>query len=126
MATEFALCKEDQEKFGGPKWVAFDRAVLDELPFDQLDPWEKQIIEHGNISLTVLIYREFANGTQLGIKGVAWLARQMAGITEPSFADFNIKSRKVELRVVKPKGDAVPPPAGSSATSSAGEPSAQE
>lgn len=125
MATEFALCKEDQEKFGGPKWVAFDRAALDELPFDELDPWEKQVIEHAGIGLTVLIYREFANGTQLGIKGVVWLARQMAGLTEPSFVDFNIKSRKVELRVVKPKGDNIPPTAASSETSSAEEQSAK-
>lgn len=123
MATEFALCKEDQEKFGGPAWVGLDLASLDEMAFDELDLLEKQIIEHGDVSLAVLIGREFANGTLLGIKGMVWLARQLAGVTEPSFGDFNIKARKVRFRAVKPGGDKIPPDSASSATSLAEEPS---
>lgn len=125
MATEFRLCDEDREKFGGPEWVAFDIAHLDDMPLDEIDVLEKQIIDRAGVSMVVLIAREFANGTLIGQTCVLWLARQLAGITEPSLAEFNIKPRRIKMRAVKPSGDVDPPAPASSSTSSVEEPSAK-
>lgn len=110
--AEFRIDPRDREKHGGPEWVTFDRDALDDTPFDQIYEWEKQV----GMGLSSLLVNEFARGTALGIKGVVWLARQMAGISEPSFADFDIRPRRVASRAVG--GDANPPALGSSEPSS--------
>lgn len=108
MANEFTLDERDRDKFGGPEWVTFDTAELDEVPFDQLSKWEQAM----GTSIAQLVSRELPRASALGIKGVVWLARQMAGHAEPTFTDFNIRTRLVRYRPVG--GDARPPASGSS------------
>lgn len=108
MATEFTLDPRDREVHGGPEWVTLDRDALDELPFDKLDRWEKEL----GISIAELLSVEFPRASALGVKGVVWLARQMSGAVEPRFAQFNIRPRLVRYRAVR--GDARPPAQGSS------------
>ena len=122
MSTELRLCDEDRKAHGDestPEWVTFDKDALDELPFDQLHAWEREM----GVSAVLLVGREFATFTALGIKGVVWLAWKMAGLETPDFEDFNIKTMKVEYKTTKParvrKGaDADPPADGSSEPSS--------
>lgn len=108
MTAQFALDPRDQEKYGGPEWVTWDLAVLDDTPFDQIHRWETQL----GMGIGALLTREFARGTAMGVKGVIWLARQMSDVPEPSFADFNIRVRRIRSRA--PRGDANPPASGSS------------
>lgn len=110
-AVEFSLDPRDQEKYKGPEWVLFDRDALDDLAFSELNRYEKQL----GVSIAHLITREFANGTALGIKGVVWLARQMAG-HEETFAALDIRTRRVRHRAAGV--DAGPPASGSSEPSS--------
>lgn len=114
MANEFTLDQRDRDKFGGPEWVAFDVAELDEIPFDQLNKWELEM----GVSISQVVTGELPKASALGIKGVVWLARQMAGHTDPKFADFNIRTRLVRYRPVS--GDARPPAQGSSEPSPEG------
>lgn len=117
MATQFALCPEDREKYGGPEWVTYDKDALDDMPIDVLDPVERQIFDLYKVSIGELIFSEFGKGTVRGIRSMVWLARQVAGITtDPQLAEFNIKARKVRMRV-EPVADAVPPDSASSTPS---------
>lgn len=100
-------------------------AELDEMPLDELERLEAQIIERTGVSLVVMMASMFAQGTLLGKTVVAWLARQLAGVTEPPLKDFNIKPRKLKMEAVKPGGDTDPPASASSPNSSAEEPSPQ-
>ncbi len=111
-SAQFKLDPRDHEKHGGPEWVTFDRDQMDDTPFDELSQWEAQI----GMGVATLPVQKFARGTALGIKGVIWLGRQMAGITEPSFAEFNSRTRRVQSRATG--GDANPPARGSSEPSS--------
>lgn len=111
MATEFTLDPRDRERFGGPEWVTFDRDAIDDLPFDQLDKWEREL----GTSIAQLLAVEFPRASARGIKGVVWLARQMSSANEPVFADFNIRPRLVRHRASG--SDARPPALGSSESS---------
>lgn len=108
---ELKLDPRDQETYGGPEWVKLDRDAVDDLPFSELGRIEREM----GVSITHLFAAEFAKGTALGIKGVVWLARQLAGETE-SFVDFDIRVRRVRHR--RAGGDANPPAPGSSEPSS--------
>lgn len=107
-SADFRLDPRDQEKYGGPEWVTFDRDQLDDTPYDELHRWETQL----GTSVSHILIREFPRATALGLKGVVWLARQMAGVTEPGFANFNIRTQRVTSRATG--GDANPPALGSS------------
>lgn len=107
MPTEFTLDQRDRDKFGGPEWVLFDVAELDEVPFDQLNKWELEM----GVSAAQIVGRELGRASAIGIKGAVWLARQMSGHADPKFAAFNIRPRLVRYREV---GDARPPASGSS------------
>lgn len=111
-SAQFKLDPRDQEKYGGPEWVTFDRDELEDTPFNDLHRWETQL----GASVTHILVREFPRATALGVKGVIWLARQMAGVTEPGFADFNIRTQRILSRASG--GDANPPAQGSSEPSS--------
>lgn len=108
MATDFRIDPRDRETYGGPEWVTFDREALDDVAFDQLNRWERAI----GISIVHLLTVEFPKVSALGVKGVVWLGRQMSGITEPGFGEFNIRTRLVRHR--PSSGDADPPSNGSS------------
>lgn len=124
MATRFRLCDEDREKYGGPEWVTYDAEQFDDMPLDELEKLEAQVIDRTGVSLVVMMARMFSTGTLLGKTVVLWLARQMAGETEPPLKDFNIKPRKLKMETVKPAGAGDPPASASSPTSSGEEPSA--
>lgn len=110
MTTLLRLGDADREKFGGPEWIEFDARALDDIPFDVQHPWEEQM----GISIPMLLLR-FAEMRAIGIKGMIWLGRQLAGIEAPGFKAFNIQVRQVR---VKKAADADPPGRGSEAQSS--------
>lgn len=132
MPTDLRVSDEDRKEYGDentPEWVTFDAGVLEATPFDQLHPWEREM----GISAVMLI-REFASFTALGIKGVVWLAWMMNGLKPGPFEDFNIKTMQVNAVDAKRRaasakrrnakgGEADPPARGSSEPSSEKTPS---
>lgn len=113
MATEFRLCDEDRAKFGGPEWVMFDEADLDDVDSVTLADYEARL----GIQFHILYaYDEPRNSIRWQAAQI-WLARQMAGVDTPDLWDFRIKVRKVERRdVATSDGDAVPPDSSSPST----------
>lgn len=109
-AVEFKLADVDQEKYGGPEWVPFDELDLDDIPFEQIDAWDKQFFPS---SACLVVGSELSRVTALGVTGTVWLARQMAGVPTPPFAEFRIKYRLVRRREVVPEGADVDPPVSS-------------
>ncbi len=111
---EFKLDERDRKAIGGPEWVLFDRAALDDQPFETLHRWESEI----GAGITWVLAREFGRGTAVGIKAIVWIAYKMGGHTDKSFAQFALNyPRKV---LVRDAGaiDADPPQPGSSEPSS--------
>jgi hypothetical protein len=113
-AVEFKLAEVDQEKYGGPEWVPFDELGLDDIPYEQIDTWDKQLFPS---SASLVVGSELNRVTALGVTGTVWLARQIAGIPTPPFAEFRIKYRLVRRREVTPEGADVDPPVSSPARS---------
>lgn len=112
MANQYALDPRDHAKYGGPEWVTYDSAKLDDMPFDQIDRWEREM----GHSVAQIVGRELPRASAVGIKGIVWLSRQLAGQTEPKFAEFNIRPRLVRHRL-EPGADADPPASDSSESS---------
>lgn len=118
MAIELALDPKDQDRYGGPEWVTFDVPGLDVVPLDQLDAWERQLMGMWGIGFPRLIAEEMPENTMRARRAAIWLARKIAGVETPDLAKFEINSRRVRVREVKPAGDADPPAEASSTTSS--------
>jgi hypothetical protein len=122
MPTQFGLCAEDQGKYGCPQWVTYDKDRLDDIPFDELDPWDREMLDVFGCSINELLTLEFMKSTGRSIKGLVWLACKMNGVDVGKLADFNIRTRKVRMRAAK-AGDAGPPLPSSSDMSSEESPS---
>lgn len=122
MATEFAVCPEDREKYGCPEWVLYDKDQLDDVPFDELDPWDREMIETFGFGINALTAKELLEATVRGITGIVWLSCKLQDVDVPKLAEFNIKTRKVRMRATK-RADADPPAQDSSTTSSEETPS---
>lgn len=125
MATQFSVCPEDREKFGIPEWVTFDKDALDDVPFDELDPWDQEMKDTLGASINTFLAKEFLEATARAIKGIVWLAAKLDGVDGLKLAELNIKTRKVRMRAVRP-ADADPPDLDSSSSSSAESPSEPE
>lgn len=112
--VQLKLGADDWDTFGGPEWIDFDIHALNDLPFNVTDPWEREI--RGPLgsgpSIRQIVHVEVRDDTAVGIKGIVWLARKMAGIDAPSWEAFNIKTMQVRSRATP---DVDPPTAGSSA-----------
>lgn len=109
MALEVRLSDQDWDKFGGPEWLVVDQDAIDDLPFDKIDPLER------DMDMSITAWRlELTRLSARGRKALAWLARQMSGDAElkaPSYGAFNIQPMKIRYRAVG--GDQDPPASGS-------------
>lgn len=113
MATiKLRLCDEDRERWGGPEWTVYDDEEFLRLNYDQLAALERDLVAADNVPLIKLILIEWPRRTVLGIRGMLWLTRQLAGVTEPKWNDF--KPQVFQADVERVSGDdVVPPPDGS-------------
>lgn len=111
-AIEIKLCDEDRGKYGGPEWMTFDLSEYASMDGDKLIALEAGM----NMSFFRLRRIEAPEGTARGTKAMVWLARQRAGLTEPTFDKLNVKLGLVQNRAA---GDDDPDPL--TETSSAGE-----
>lgn len=111
-AIEIRLCDEDLARWGGDEWLTIDLAEYKHLPDDELIKLEEGM----GMSFFRLRRIEAPENTARGIKAMAWLARQRAGLTEPDFGKFRIHPGLVRTRMA---GDTDPDPL--TETSSAGE-----
>jgi hypothetical protein len=118
--VEFKLGNEDQKTHGGPEWVPLDLAGLDEIPFETLDPLEREMWDLWKMTLNSMQVELF-RGTMRGARAAVWLARKLADVKTVPLAEFRISVRggnAVRYRVVKPEGDQIPPGSSSSTSSS--------
>lgn len=124
MATQFALCPEDRERYGGPEWVTYDKEALDDLSMEDLFAIEAQCREVHGVTLAFLLSAELLGGSLRGKQMMVWLCRQVAARTdpalkelaEPPLSEFVVKPRRIQMRA-KPGGDVDPPAQVSSTTS---------
>jgi hypothetical protein len=110
------LCDEDIESFGGPEWVVFDDADLDDQIHLVLMRFEAEL----DIPLGFLMRIDRPMGTMRWIAAAVWMARKMADIDTPRFRDFTIKPKKVIAEDVVPEvaaeGADVDPPSSPDST----------
>jgi hypothetical protein len=112
MGVTLRLSAADRKRLDAPAELAFDRAALDAVPSSVLIGWEAQLPRTTTIyQICVLEWPKFST---LGMRGVAWLAWQMAG-GAPTWDEFDIST--TGLRFAVSKDDASPPVDGPSDTS---------
>lgn len=124
MALEFSPCEQDRDRFGLPEWVTFDKETLDEVPFDQLDPWDREMAETLGCTINTLLAVELLAASARSMKGLVWLSCKLQDVAVPPLSEFNLKTRKVRMRSLRP--DAGPPDPGSSGSPSEESPSATD
>lgn len=113
MATiKLRLSDQDRARYGGPEWTVYDDDEILNLDYEQLASLERDMLASDNLTLIKLILVEWPRRSALGIRGMLWLTRQLAGQTEPRWNDF--KPHVMQADVDRVAGDAVPPPDGSS------------
>jgi hypothetical protein len=117
-AVRLRLCDEDQESFGGPEWITFDDADLDDQPNSVLIDFENQI----GASLEFLYRVDKLARTERWKTVRIWMARMMAGVETVPYREFEIKPRKVtieEATAAEPEGDDADPPSSPSSSEDA-------
>lgn len=122
MAVEFKLDPRDQEKYKGPEWVSLEADELNDLPWTVSGPWDRELVKATGLGITKLISYGLIEETADGVTALVWLARKLADVDTPPFAQFNIMWRRVERRAAK-VADGDPPASGSSEPSSETDPS---
>lgn len=100
----FRLSPEDRERYGGPEWVEFDMSRAVELPVEVLEGIE----EATGYTFLVELPRGLDRGALKAVRAGLWLARRIAGIHEPAFADFKPNMLTADVEWVDP-ADADPP-----------------
>lgn len=108
MRYEFKLGAKDHDKYGGPEWVAFDPDKLAQMDWDELAELERDILIENSLSLASLLAFHWPLKTALGFRGVQWIARQLAGITEPGWSDFKPNTLATDYRSVPDPAEAKP------------------
>lgn len=109
MKYRIRLCDEDRERYGGPEVLEYDRAWLDDIPADELERIEAELLPH-RVTLVQASAEWEYNLTARACRVVFWLAYRQAGITLP-YKDFTPKvmaARAVDLELPD-GGDADPP-----------------
>ncbi len=120
---QLKLSPKDHERYGGPEVFVIDgKRSLTDLDYDQLVELERDMLKHDGLTLARLFGEEWPKLTTLGIRGMVWVARQLAEITEPKWVDFKPNTVAIEMRMAE-DGDAVPPTGGSSEPTSTQAPS---
>lgn len=95
MRLEIRLGDADREKHGGGEWMEFDPSIYNDMPLADQMALERQL----PASLYALLYGGLIrNNTAVGRTAIAWLARQQAGLTEPSFEKFDIDQLEMRTR----------------------------
>lgn len=117
MRLEFALDPRDHKTHGGPEWVVLDSAELDDLPFSVSGVWDRELIQQTGQGIAELIVAGLERKTADGRRALVWLARKLGNIETPAYAAFDIRWRRVRVRLPK-EADASPPQDGSSEPSS--------
>lgn len=112
MPVTLRLSAADRKRLDAPAELVFDRAALDAVPSSVLIGWEAQL--PANTTIYQICVLEWPKFSILGMRGVAWLAWQMAG-GAPSWDDCDIAT--TGLRFAVSKDDANPPADGPSDTS---------
>lgn len=112
MAVQLKLSPADRKRLSAPDVLTFDRQALDAVPASVLTDWEAQLPR--TTSIYQICVLEWPRFTSLGMRGVAWLAWQMAG-DAPTWEEFDIST--TGLRFTISKDDADPPADGPSDTS---------
>lgn len=113
MIFEFRLSDEDRERWGGPEWVPLDVDSLASLGFDKLWTLERPMKRSDGLTLSLLLSEEWPSFSMMGVRGMNWIARQLAGEYKPDWDDFKLDVINSTFRTVK-ADDADPPAGGSS------------
>lgn len=116
MRYELGACAADREKYGLPEWVLYDKDMLDDVSFDQLDAWDREMIEAYGFGINTLVAKEFIEATVRGINGMFWLTCKMRGVEVPGLDVFKLRTRVMMFR--SPKAADVGPPDGHSSDTS--------
>lgn len=110
------LCDEDRDTYGGAEWLPLYPALFVEIRASKLADWERQT----GLKILDLCQADFDRTAIDKVRAVAWYARQLAGLTEPAFAEFDPLILKAEMADLTPPaevGDAGPPSSSSAETS---------
>lgn len=98
----FRLSDEDREKYGGPEWVEFALEKAVDLDVALLE----QIEDATGYTIMMTLPDAMAKGQMKAVRAAIWLARHIAGVHEPPFAQFQPKILNADCRWV----DDVDPP----------------
>lgn len=100
------------------EWLPLHAGQFVKVRSTQLEAMESQL---GGVKLMNLLADDVDVKDIRFPRQLAWLARQMAGLTEPGFADFVVLTLAMEVKALDmtDEGGDVDPPASSSADSSA-------
>jgi hypothetical protein len=114
---QIRLCDEDRDTYGGAEWLPLHAGLFVEVRASKLADWERQT----GLKVLDLCQADFDRKAIDKVRAVAWYARQLAGLAEPVFADFDPLILKAEMADLprRPEGDDADPPAPSSAGTSA-------
>lgn len=112
-AIRLKLCDADRERWGGPDWTSYDDASFLHLDYDAQYALEKDMLAADGLTLVRLILVEWPRRSLLGIRGMLWITRQLAGLTEPKWADFKPNALLANVERVDGDDD-IPPAEGSS------------
>jgi hypothetical protein len=102
---QLRMCDADRERYGGPEWLDYDAAVLDDTPCDELEDIEAQT---GVVLFRAVQEPEAAAALRLWL----WLALARAGV-DIAWPDFTPRTMKLRVR----SGDADPPASAPPSTS---------
>ncbi len=123
MKVSLRLSDADREKYGGDEWVHLETDSIADLGYDRLTELEREIRRHDETSIARILGVEWPDTTMLGMRGMVWLARQLAGVRKPLWPDFKPDVLGIVQKLNR--SDASPPAGGSSEPPSAGDPEAK-
>ncbi len=109
MKVSFKLSDADRERYGGDEWVHVDTNRLADLGYDRLSELERDMKRYDDTSIVRIIGPEWRNMSMLGVRGMAWLARQVSGSEKPAWPDFKPDALNMTFKL--DAGDDADPPA---------------
>lgn len=103
--TRYRLCDEDRAEYGGQEWATFDPDLLTGARGHELERIEKELGQ----PIGTIVRAMRGDGSALGLRAIVWLARRQAGLKTP-FADFDIRTLRVEVEAVADEPEVDPGP----------------
>lgn len=116
MHYKLSLHEQDRDRYGGPEWLEFNDATIDDAPADELERLESELLPHG-VSLVQALAEWRHNLSARSVRVVLWLALRQSGVTV-AYDEFTPKVMVARMRnldiVADPRipagaGDADPP-----------------